>query len=176
MTIFLEDYALACRRPKATRRDEQNRLHSDQKPAIEWRDGYKLYYLHGVAFEYEEWKKIVNQEMTLEDLAKASMGADKSAVAIQMLRPDLLLKHCNAKLIHTGIKGTRLYEVKNFLETGTTQYCMRMKHPSLDTEYIEWVKPDVGKQKDADLAQASAWVDKDGDHIPIEDYLLAVES
>lgn len=156
--------------------DEAGRLSYDHDQAVKYQDGWGLYCLDGVTFKEDEWKRIVGQEFTLEELVKEGMGADKSAVAIKYLRPDLLLEHCHAKLIHTGIKGTRLYEVKNFLDTGKTQYCMRMKHPSIEREYIEWVEPEVGKLGNADLAQCHAWKDQDGDPIPLEDYLLAVES
>jgi len=47
-----------------------------------------------------------------------------------------------------------------------TEYCMVMQDASTDRVFLEWVAPEIGKQKDADLAQASAW------GIPKEDYLL----
>jgi flagellar basal body-associated protein FliL len=149
---------------------ENERLSFDHDRAVQYADGWGLYCLDGVNLEKEEWEKTVNQQWTLEEIAKAKMGADKSAVIIKYLKPDLLLEQVKAKLIHTGIKGTRLYEVKNFMDTGDTEYCMRMKHPSLDTEYIEWVEPSIGMQADADLAQATAF------GIPKEDYLLAIEA
>ena len=168
--MFLSDYAIVCRRPLATRRDDQKLLSNDQKPAIGWRDGYKLYYLHGVHFEQDLWEKIVKQELTLPDIAKIG-DADKSAVAIQFLKPDLLLKQVGAKLINTGEKGTRLYEVKNFMDTGETEFCIRMTHPSIpNKEFIEWVEPSVGKQKDADFAQATAF------QITKKEYLQAIEA
>jgi hypothetical protein len=145
-------------------------LSYDHDRAVQYADGWGLYCLDGVNFEKEEWEKIVNQEFTLEELAKAEMGADKSAIAIKYLKPDLLLEQVEARLIHTGVKGTRLYEVDNFMNTGDTEYCMRMKHPSLETEYIEWVHPDVGIQKDADLAQARAF------GITKKQYLEAIEA
>jgi hypothetical protein len=169
------DFVMVCERPEVIHL-ENGRLHSDHEMAIHWPDGWGLYFLDGVRFEKNEWEKIVNQEFTLEELASSSMGSDKSAIAIKFLRPDRLLKHCKAKLIHTGIKGTKLYQVDNFMDTGSTQYCMRMKHPTIDREYIEWVKPDIGKQANADLAQCAAWRDKDGDMIPLEDYLNAISA
>jgi hypothetical protein len=149
---------------------ENARLSFDHDRAVQYADGWGLYCLDGVNFEKDEWEKIVNQSWTLEELAKAEMGADKSAVVIKYLKPDLLLEQVKAKLIHTGIKGTRLYEVKNFMDTGDTEYCMRMKHPSLETEYIEWVLPEIGKRGNADECQAYAF------GVPLEDYLLAVEA
>lgn len=63
-----------------------------------------------------------------------------------------------------GLRGQDLKARKNMgvefskdWDGGTTEYCLKMKHPSLDQEYIEWVHPDIGKQKDADLAQATAF-------------------
>lgn len=104
--------------------------------------------------------------------------ADK--IAISMLRADRMLEALKAKKISTGtkykkqgLKGrqeTELYEVKDFMGGGTTEFCLKMKHPSLDQEYIEWVEPEVGKKKDADLAQAVAfgWTK--------EQYMSAVEA
>ena len=167
--VFLDGLAVVCSRPKFISRDARNLLDSDHQAAIEWKDGFKLHYLHGVHFDEATWKKIVNQEITLETLGEIT-NADQRAVAVQMLKPELLLKQVKAKLIHTGIKGTRLYEVPNFMDTGDTEYCMRMKHPSLKTEYLEWVEPSIGKQGDADVCQANAF------GIPLEDYLLMVEA
>ena len=156
--------------------DANRRLSYDHGKAVEYKDGYGLYCLDGVTFKEDEWKKITSQEFTLEEIAKAGMGADKSAVAQKYMRPDRLLEACKAKLIHTGIKGTRLYQVDNFMDTRQTQYCMRMQHPSIDREYIEWVTPETGKRGNADLAQCDAWRDEDGNPIPLEDYLLAIEA
>jgi hypothetical protein len=43
------------------------------------------------------------------------------------------------------------------MDTGTTQYCMKMKDASTPREFIEWVEPKIGSQKDADLCQATAF-------------------
>jgi hypothetical protein len=193
-SIFLTDFAIVCRRPKAIRRDTNNLLDSDQLPAIEWRDGYKLWSLHGVAFKEDVWKKVVSQELTLPELAKLELGADQRAVAIQMLRPDRLLEQLGAKKIATGLKYTKLqdmygedycaanfpwslntptelYEVKNFMDTGETEYCMKMEHPSIKGKfYIEWCPPEIGRRGDADYAQASAF------GMDIEEYFNATEA
>ena len=92
-------------------------------------------------------------------------NSEQRMVAIRYLRPDRLLKQLNAKLIHTGIKRTKLYEVPNFMDTGEAEYCMFMVDGSTPREFVEWVPPEIGKQADADLAQAHAW------GLPKEDYL-----
>ena len=82
----------------------ENKLISyDHDKAVKYADDWGIYCLDGVSFTEEQFKKITSQEMTLEELAKEEMGADKSAIAIKYLRPDRLLKQVNAELIHTGI-------------------------------------------------------------------------
>jgi len=106
------------------------------------------------------------QNFTIKDLADLKT-AEQRAAAISMLRADRMLEALNAKPISVGTKykklglkdkqETVLYEVKDFMGTGDTEYCLKMKHPSLDQEYIEWCLPDVGVKADADYAQAVAF-------------------
>jgi hypothetical protein len=141
-----------------------DRLHYDQGKAVEWPDGTGFYFLQGVKFEEDLYKKVVSQEISAEEVMKIP-NAETRMAAISMLKPKELLKQLGAKLTHTGQKGTKLYEVKNFMDMGETEYAMHMVCPSTAREYVEWVEPEVGKRKDADLAQAHAF------GIPLEDYL-----
>jgi len=141
-----------------------DRLHFDHGKAVEWKDGKGFYFLRGVQFGEKLYNKIVNFELTAEETLKIG-NADQRAAAISMLRPDRLLNMLGAKHINTGTKGTKLYEVKNFMDTSRTEYCMWMQDASTDREFIEWVEPKVAKQGDADLCQAAAF------GIPLEDYL-----
>jgi hypothetical protein len=174
MGVYLDGLAVVCRRPQAVRRDEEFRLHNDQKPAIEWRDGYKLYFLHGQPFEEKLWAKITSQKMTLKDVMNMK-NADERTMAFSMLRPDRLLKGVKAKLIHTGTLGTKLYQVDNFTKvvsggntTGDTEYCMVMQDASSDRVFLEWTPPEIGKQANADLAQANAWGITLGEYLNVE--------
>jgi hypothetical protein len=168
--LLTADVVHIVRKPIFLSRDANGLLDSDARKAFEYADGFGFYYLHGVEFDEKTWSDIVNQRVTLKTLGNIE-NADQRAVAVQMLKPELLLKQVGAKLIHTGKKGTKLYEVKNFMDTGDTEYCMHMQHPSIEGKsYIEWVEPKIGKQGDADLCQANAF------GIPLEDYLLAVEA
>jgi hypothetical protein len=155
--ILSDDVAHLVRKPKRLVRNANGLLHYDHDKAIEWNDGYGFYYLNGVEFDEKTWKTIVEENLTLTSLGKIE-NADQRAVAVQMLRPDRLLKQVKAKLVNVGQKGTELYEVPNFMDTGETEYCMKMEHPSIKGKYyIEWVEPSIGKQKDADLCQAVAF-------------------
>ena len=152
----LVDGAAFCERPIRLVRDDNHNLHYDHGQAIEFPDGWGGYYLHGVRFKEPIYNKIVEQKFTIKDLTEIE-NADARAVAVQMMRPDRLLKHVGAKLINTGKLGTRLYQVDNFMDTGETEYCMLMDDASTPRQFIEWVEPTIGKQADADLAQASAF-------------------
>src|SRR5690606_30200555 len=105
MGVYLDGLAVVCRRPQAVRRDDELRLHHDELPAIEWRDGYKLYFIHGQAFDEKTFKRITSQKMTLKEVMDMR-NADERTMAFSMLRPDRLLKGVEAEHIHTGIRGT----------------------------------------------------------------------
>ena len=47
--------------------DKQNRFHSEKEPAIKWKDS-ETYMIHGVKFEKEWWSKIVNDELSPEEI------------------------------------------------------------------------------------------------------------
>jgi hypothetical protein len=69
-----------------------------------------------------------------------------------------------------GVKGTKLYRVKNFMDTGSTEYCIVMKDASTDRVFLEWVEPKVGEIGDADLCQARAF------GIGLDEYLNLTEA
>ena len=51
---FFSGAAIITDRPRALRRDEQNRLHCENGPAIEYRDGFSIYAWHGTRMP-KEW-------------------------------------------------------------------------------------------------------------------------
>lgn len=140
------------------------RLHYDHGKAVEWPNGTGYYFLRGVPFNQTLYEQITQFDIEAEEVLQIP-NADRRAVALSMLRPDRLLAQLHAELIHTGIKGTKLYRVRNFMGTRRTEYCMVMDDTSSDRQFLEWVKPGVGRQGNADLCQARAF------GIPLADYL-----
>ena len=175
--VMHEKFCIVSDFPKTLLVDEQNRPHCDSGPSHEWRDGFKIFHLHGVRFDEEMHRKLTTGDFTLEELHdNNNLTADQRAEALFWLPPEKLLEQVKAKLIHTGIKGTKLYKVPNILDA-KNQYCMLMEHPTIPGRmFIEWVDPKVGKLKNADLAQCYAWQDEDGNPIPLEDYLNCIEA
>ena len=156
-----KDFVMVCERPKEIHRFD-GRLHYDHGPAIAW-EGYELFFLHGVRFEKDLYWKVVNQEITIDDILQNIPNADQRSVALVMANPQKFLEQANAKLVSAGVKPTRakeptkLYEVPNFMDTGETEFAMTMFCPSTGRPFLEWVPPEIGRQHDADLAQASAF-------------------
>jgi len=144
--------------------DDQNRFHSEVAPAIRWKGGREFYYLQGESFDKGLWKKIIDQKITASEVMQID-NSDKRTIAISMLRPDEMLKQLNAEMIDTGVKGTGLYKIPNFMDTGETEYAIRMEtRYKLDggefgapKEFIEFVRPEVGVKGDAELCQAVAF-------------------
>jgi hypothetical protein len=153
--LLTADTVHAVRKPIRLVRNPAGRLHYDHDKAIEWADGYGFYYLNGIEFDQNTWQKIVDEKFTLSDLAKGDLNAEQRAVAVSMLRADRLLKQVNAEKIGTGKRGVELYKVPNFMNTGNTEYCMKLEHPSIKGKYyIEWVEPKLGKKGDVDECMA----------------------
>lgn len=185
---FKDNEILLCEKPKRLV-IQDGMVHYDHGKAIEFPSGWGGYVLQNVIFDKRTYNKIINRKITFSDLTDIHMTAEKRAVAVSMMDPDIMLKGIGAIEISTGTKyktlrakygdeycqknmpyafnqETVLYEVRKFHQavTGlqpptldTTQYCMKMKHPSQSDYYIEWVDPQIGEQKDADLAQATAF-------------------
>lgn len=98
--------------------------------------------------------------------------SDKREIAFSLLGPDEMLKGLNAKLIHTGIKGNKLYRCDDFRGTGDTEYALVMKDASTPRVFIKFVPPEVGSKGDADFATAQGYKDAAGNSMPVENYLL----
>ena len=120
---------------------ENHMLHSDQKPAIEWKDGTGIYCLDGVKFEKELWQKVISKEMSLSEIMKIEIS-DQRTVALKY-SPEAIIKE-NAKLIHKDNRSNELYLVENAEINKITKfpkmYFLKMKCPT-GRIFIEGVDP-----------------------------------
>lgn len=141
-------------------------LHDDTgRMAVVWPDGHGHYYLHGSEFDKRRYVQIINHDLLIQDIA-ALDNADQRAIALQYLTFEQLVLDSDAQLIDRGVRGTRLYRLelppriardrkKNY---GGYDYFIHMRdasHP--EREFIEWVDPRIGCQRDAELCQAHAF-------------------
>jgi hypothetical protein len=109
-TILFNNFAIGCRRPNFVGRDTQNRMHSDVRSAISWRDGFELYYLAGVHFPKELWQKVVSGKMSFKQI----LDIENTEQRLQAMRfnPNALLKE-NPQLVHESKRGNKLYVIEN---------------------------------------------------------------
>lgn len=88
---------------------EDNRYHSDQLPAISWKNGLELFYLDGVHFEKGLWEKVIGKQMTFAEIMKIEIS-DQRTVALKY-NPEAIIKE-NAKLVSKDNRNNELYLIE----------------------------------------------------------------
>jgi hypothetical protein len=150
------------------------KLHSEKEPAIQFRDGYSQYYLHGISFDKELWSKIVGGKLTFKQIM-AIKNIEQRMTALKMYDSEKLLIDANAKCVHMGVNKARrkdgkiidytnyLYLIKDIFDEDA--YFLQYACPSTGRIYVDGVDPEFAK-KSMNADECMAW--KGG--VDIEDY------
>jgi hypothetical protein len=146
------DFVMVCARPVFIGRDTNGRLHSEERKAIEYPDGWGLFMLHGVRFEEELWKKVVSGQMSFKEIM-AIVDIDQRWVAFKY-NPEALRQE-KAKLLDKSERGNELYLIEDFFPSAPKAYFLRYTCPSTGRIYFSGIDPKVGEKGKADLC--SAW-------------------
>lgn len=141
-------------------------LHNDNGlPAIRWPDGTEAYFLDGLQFGETFYRSIVNG--TLSFSAINTLGnTDHRSIALRYAKFERLTSSGKAELLDVGTRGTRLYRFPLPPQLaadrgpgyGRYDYFIHMRdasHP--EREFVEWVSPAIGRQRNAELCQAHAF-------------------
>lgn len=125
-----------------------NLLHSDNFPAIQWKDGKGYYYLNGVKFPQDLWKEVISGHMPFDQILKI-VDIDQRTQAMRYGNVDEFLKHVSAKVLDTYQKfrpdgeiiNYALYEIPvgNNSPFTETAYYMFYDCPSTGKKYISGV-------------------------------------
>ena len=134
-----------------------NQFHNVSLPAIEWETD-KFYYLNGVNFKEELWKKVVSGKMPFEDILKIE-DVDQRTQAMRFGDVEKFLEHTKAKKLDEHIKFTpdgtmihyRLFEIPKEMCSLKTAYYMVYECPSTMKLYMS------GVPKAATCAEAMSW-------------------
>lgn len=94
----------------------------------------------------------VGGKMKFKDVMEIK-DIDQRWVALKMLGADEMLRGAKAELLDSSKKNS-LYLVKDIFPSHPLAYFLRYVCPSTGRIYISGIDPEIGKQKDADLAQA----------------------
>ena len=152
------NFVMVCARPTKINRDTQGRLHSLTEKSIEYPDHWGLYHIHGVRFEEDLWKKVVNKELSCKEVLSLN-NMEQRYIALKIYGADKIFNDLGAKLIDKSDRGNELYSIDGI--TPHTEKILRYKCPSTGREYTKFVKREY---VNADLAQAESH------HFTLEQY------
>jgi len=94
-----KDEAIIQERPMLIKFDDQNRLHCENGPAIEYMDGTKVYAWHGVRLDRKRWHWIADKKSLTAKEALKQDNLELRRVACEILGWVHILKELNSKVI-----------------------------------------------------------------------------
>ena len=132
--------------------------HSDVLPGIEWKGGKKFYYLNGVRFPEDLWRKVVSGNMPFDKILKIE-DIDQRTQAMKYGDVREFLKHSKAELLDEYLKAKpdgsmvryQLYKIPQGEIFTEDAYYVVYDCPSMDRVYMSGV-PKYDK-----VADAMAW-------------------
>ena len=145
LSLFFQGLALISRRPKRVRFDGSGRLHADGEAAIEWRDGWKLFYLNGV---------LVPEEVAVTPAAQLDPGVILREGNVEVRREivrkigiERLIQKLGGKVVDSW-KGYELITL-DIPGMGIKPTYLKMKNPSIGTYHVEGVPPRITTCREA---------------------------
>jgi internalin A len=148
-----EKFCAVCDRPRHLRFDSQNRLHAEAEPAIEFADGWKFYYYHGVRLP-EKYGKVHPNKWQSQWLLTEE-NAEVRRVLIQGIGYDRIIQELSAKQIDSW-QEYALLQIDN---ADVEPICLlKMTCPSTGFIHALRVPPNL-----ASAREAIGWVNWDID-------------
>lgn len=84
--------------PREVYLNDEFRPHSISKPAITWRDGSRNYYLHGIPFNEELWRKVKDRTITAKE-TMSLRNIEQRTIALRIIGYDRVLQELGAKIL-----------------------------------------------------------------------------
>ena len=134
--------------------NSQNQFHSAEAPAIRWKKASEFFYLNGVNFPKDLWKKVVSGKMPFEDIL-AIQDIDQRTQAMRYGDINKFFEHTKAIKLDSSSKGNKLWKIPQNAGIFTQDaYFLQYSCPSTAKEYMSGIDPKVGAKGNADEAQA----------------------
>jgi hypothetical protein len=150
----LTDFAIITDRPLYMHRDDQNRMHCEDGPAIEYADGWKMWVWHNTIVT----QQIIEQPHTLtpEQIIGES-NAEIKRIMLERYGFEEFIRNSNAQKVHTDSFGTLWKKDLGEGEEGDDRYLAMVEVvcPSTDRKYMLRVPPSMERAR-----QAVAWTFK----------------
>ena len=96
--VQLENYCIISKLPIKAIQDSQDRLSSVKEAAIQWEDGFEMYFVDGINFTPEIGKKIINNQLTGQDILN-EQNQERKMIMLEKLGNEKFLKDVKAELI-----------------------------------------------------------------------------
>ena len=151
--------------------------HSDQLPAIEWKDGLKCYFLNGVSFPKDLWEKVVSKKMPFQDIL-AIVDTDQRTQAMKYGNVWDFIKHAKGEELDKYTKfrpdttevNYWLYKFpKGDIFTEDAYFCIYDDLvPGSDKQYMSGVTPCKT------VAEAMSWKQSDDQYTVTTEEWLAL--
>lgn len=138
--------------PTSIKRDSEQRLHSLEGPAMEFSDGYKLFYIDGVFFTPQLHKQIKEKSLPVKEMLSLE-NIEQRMIALKYIGVESLLESDSCKLVDSSPRGNELFKIEGVFPE--TAYYLRYKDPSTDRVYMSGVDPAVAINHNAD--EAMSW-------------------
>ena len=158
ISILLPGKAILVNRPLKINREDDNtegthpRLHSLEEPAIEWRDGYKTYYVRGVQLQqdtfflgerHKEQCLVANPELITTQRILTEGNAEVRKALMQIKGVNNFIKEAECKTIHEDLDPSnmprRLMSVK--VSNDETWCMVEVECPSKRDKHYLFVDP-----------------------------------
>ena len=133
---------MVCDRPCQLHIDEAGRLHKDEAPAMEFRDGYALYALHGTRMKPEY--VMTRAEQIAPETVLAEPNVDQRRELIRKIGVERMLSKLPHKVLEQRRVGEELmYELLSvrLADTVPDARYLKMLNPSIGVWHIEAVPP-----------------------------------
>jgi internalin A len=140
-----EKICFVCDRPRHLRFDSQNRLHAEGKPAIEFADGWKFYYYHGLRLPEKYGKFHPTQWQSQWILAEENAGVRR--VLIQAIGYVRICQELSAKQIDSW-QEYALLQIDNTWDLEQI-YLLKMTCPSTGLIHALRVPPNLTSAREA---------------------------
>ncbi|MDH3324144.1 MAG: hypothetical protein OEL89_00735, partial [Candidatus Peregrinibacteria bacterium] len=155
--ILLHGFAFLSRPPLYIHRNEKFRLHSRNSPAIEFKDGFKLYYVDGIHFSESDFNKYFIETPTANEVLEMKNQEQRAVmikhVGYKNMKQELKLREISNHIDAHGNKNS-LYESRVLLiklvkaidsSTGKPYY---LGVPRSQTDCLEAIAWTFGLTKD----------------------------
>lgn len=145
LSLLFRRLAMISRRPKRVRFDGSGRLHADGEAAIEWRDGWKLFYLNGVRVPEEV---AVTPSVELDPGVILREGnVEVRREIVRKIGVERLIQKLGGKVVDSW-RGYELITL-DIPGMGIKPTYLKMKNPSIGTYHVEGVPPRITSCKEA---------------------------